>query len=296
MGDAFEVLAFFPEDGEGIEGLFGEAGGFLYRFIEAEDGGVGGFGDRFIFPGCFAQLLGRLGDVEDVVDDLEGEAEVVAEDGEGLELARGGVGGHAAKAQGGREEGGCFVFVNANELGLGEIFALTLKVEHLSADELFGAPALGEFEEDILEWVAFGGRGVGEDGEGFGQEGIANEHGHAFSVDFVGSRAAAAEVVVIHAGEVIVHQRIGVHDFDGAGRREGVRDVTSASLGCRKGEDGAEALAAGEDGVSHALVNGLGSGGHAREKPVQGIVDEDLLACEISFEIGHLRETNRNFR
>jgi cytochrome c peroxidase len=30
VGDAFEVLAFFAEEGEGIEGFFGEAGGFLF--------------------------------------------------------------------------------------------------------------------------------------------------------------------------------------------------------------------------------------------------------------------------
>ena len=93
-----------------------------------------------------------------------------------------------------------------------------------------------------------------------------------------------------------MHQGIGVHDFDGAGRGEGILDFTSAGLGSGEGEDGAETLATGEDGVAHALVDGLGSGGHAREKLVQGIIDEDLLAFEISFEIGHGRDPNRNFR
>ncbi len=192
MGDTIEVFAFFAEDGEGIEGFFGEARGFFFRLLEAEDGRVGGFIDGFVFAGGFAELLGGLGDVEDVVDDLKGEAEIVAEDGKGFELARGGIGGHATESEGGGEEGGCFVFVNAHELGFGEILSFALKIKDLPADEFFGATAFGELEEDVLERIAFGLRGLGEDGEGFGQKGITNEDGHAFAVDFMGSGPAAA--------------------------------------------------------------------------------------------------------
>lgn len=161
-------------------------------------------------------------DVEDVIDDLEGESEIVSEVGEGLQLERGGVGAHASEAEGGGEEGGGFVFVNADELGFGEVPAFALEVENLSTDEFFGSSADGEFENDILEGVAFGGRGLGEDGEGFGEEGVAGEDGHAFAVDFVGGGPSATEVVVIHAGEIIVNEGVGVHDLDSAGTGQGV--------------------------------------------------------------------------
>ncbi len=151
MGDFLEALSFLSEDTENIEGLFGEAGGFLFRFFKAEDGGVGRFIDGFVFAGGLAELFGGLGDIKDIVDDLEGEAEVVAEGGEGVQLADGRVGGHASEAQGGGEEGRGFVFVNADELGFGEVFPFPFEVEDLSADELFGAAALGKFEEDVFE-------------------------------------------------------------------------------------------------------------------------------------------------
>jgi len=210
-------------------------------------------------------------------------------------LADGGVGGHAAEAEGGGEKGGGFVFVNADELGFGEVFAFAFEVEDLAADEFLGATAFGEFKEDVFERVAFGGGGVGEDGEGFGEEGVADEDGHAFAVNLMRGGAAAAEVVVVHAGEVIVDEGVGVHDLDGAGGGEGVFRITSAGFGSGEGEDGAEAFSTGEDGVAHALVDGFRADGDAGKEGVEGVIDEDLLAFEVSFEIRHGEDAIRNF-
>ena len=50
--------------------------------FDAEDGGPGGLGGGGVLTGGLAELLRGLGDVEDVVDDLEGEAGVFAEGAE----------------------------------------------------------------------------------------------------------------------------------------------------------------------------------------------------------------------
>ena len=118
---------------------------------------------------------------------------------------------------------------------------------------------------------------MGEDGEGFCEEGIADEDGHAFAIDFMGGGAAAAEVIIIHAGEVIMNKGVGVHDFDGAGGGEGVFNFASAGLRGGEGEDGAETFTTGKDGVAHALVDGLRPDGDAGKEFVKGVVDEDLL-------------------
>ncbi len=91
-------------------------------------------------------------------------------------------------------------------------------------------------------------------------------------------------------------ERIGVHDLDGAGRWEGVLDPTATGFGRSEGQDGAEAFPAGEDRVSHALMHGFGAGGDAGEEFVEGVINEALLAFEVSFEIGHGGESNRNRR
>lgn len=154
MGDFLEVEGLLAEGFEGAEGLCGEAFGFLPRLFEAEDGGVGGLVDGGVLAGGFTELLGGLGDVEDVVDDLEGEAEVVAEIGEGLKFVRGGVGGHASEAHRAGEECGSLRFVDADEVALGELLAFAFEVEDLASDEPATVAGLGEFGDVVLRLVA----------------------------------------------------------------------------------------------------------------------------------------------
>ena len=228
-----------------------------------------------------------MSDIENVVDDLEGETEIVSKVGKGFELSRSGVGGHGAKAEGGGEKRGGFVFVNTNQLRLVEIFAFAFEIEHLSSDEFFGSATDREFEEKLFEGIAFCRRGFGQDNEGLGEQGVAGENSHAFAIDLVRGWSATAQVVVVHRGKVVVHEGISMHDFHRTGRTEGVFSFTATGLGGGEGENGTESLAAGEYGVAHGLVNGPGAFGGTGEKGVQRIIDEGLLVFKIGFEVGH---------
>ena len=46
---------------------------------------------------------------------------------------------------------------------------------------------------------------------------ITGEDRHCFAERNVASRASAAQAVVVHRGQVVVHQRIRVDDFDRGG-------------------------------------------------------------------------------
>jgi hypothetical protein len=59
-----------------------ELGGIVFRLFDAEDGRPSGFVAGSILAGGLAELLGGLGHVEDVVDDLEGEAGLFTEGAE----------------------------------------------------------------------------------------------------------------------------------------------------------------------------------------------------------------------
>ncbi len=48
------------------------------------------------------------------------------------------------------------------------------------------------------------------------QQRIARENRERLTVDDVHGRPAAAELVVVHRGEVVVHERVRVHELDGA--------------------------------------------------------------------------------
>ena len=55
-----------------------------------------------------------------------------------------------------------------------------------------------------------------------GLEGVAGQHGRALAEDLVVRRLAAAEIVVVHAGQVVVDERIGVQHLYGAGHGQGL--------------------------------------------------------------------------
>ena len=62
----------------------------MARLLDAEDGGPGGLDCGGVLTGGLAELLGGLGDVEDVIDDLEGESGFFpegAEAGDGVDVS-----------------------------------------------------------------------------------------------------------------------------------------------------------------------------------------------------------------
>ena len=88
-------------------------------------------------------------------------------------------------------------------------------VDDLAADHAFdGAGGLGDEAEDLDDGCG-GNAEVGDDLVGEGLEGVAGEDGDGFSEDDVAGGLAAAEVVVVEGGEVVVDEGIGVEHLDG---------------------------------------------------------------------------------
>ena len=76
-------------------------------------------------------------------------------------------------------------------------------------------------------------------------------------------RASAAEIVIVHAGKVVMDKRVGVDALHGAGGGEGEGFRSSGSPGRGQAEDGAESFSAGQQAVAHGFVDegGMGLGG-----------------------------------
>ena len=60
----------------------------------------------------------------------------------------------------------------------------------------------------------FMGRLVGQHLKGQGMKAIAGQHRRAFAISAVHGRLAAAQIIVVHAGQIVVDQRINVDAFD----------------------------------------------------------------------------------
>lgn len=231
MGDGFEGFGVFTEGFQGGGSDFGEAFGFFFSFFETEDGWVGGFFCFEIFSGAFSELFAGLGDVENVVNDLEGESEGLTEAGEVFEFFRGGVSRHGTEADGGGDKGGGFILMDVAKLGWGNFFTFAFDVNDLTSDECLATAGLGKFRNNGLHGVAFSGGGAGGDGEGFGEECVSSEYGGTFSEYFMGGGFSATKVVIIHAGKVVVDEGVGVNAFYGAGEGKGVFDFPAEGFG-----------------------------------------------------------------
>jgi len=129
---------------------------------------------------------------------------------------------------------------------------------------------------------------IGDDLEGEVLEGVAGEDGDGFSEGDVAGGLAAAEVVVVEGGEVVVDEGIGVRHLDRGAEVSGAcGDLAGAGYHTRglHAEDGAEALAAGEGGVAHGAVDGVRFGGGRGEEALERCVGEgdaggeDVLHC-----------------
>ena len=113
------------------------------------------------------------------------------------------------------------------------------------------------------------------------QQRVAGENRHAFAVNDVRRGPAAPQCVVVHRGEVVVHQRIGVNHFERTRRRErqvpGRVSVLAVpfgdSLRRRESQDGTQPLAAGEDAVAHRLGHHGGRRARLRKEPLERRID-----------------------
>jgi len=114
---------------------------------------------------------------------------------------------------------------------------------------------VGEFGNQIGGGVAAVGFCPGDGGESFGEKAIARKYCDRFTKDAVIGGAAAPKIIIVHAGEIVVDQGVGVDAFDGAsgGEREGL--FSSNSPSGSEAEDGTQAFASCEKTVAHGSVN-----------------------------------------
>ena len=106
------------------------------RLFQADNGRVSCLLCPRVFASGLPQLLGRLREVEDVVDDLKREAHVVSEAGQGLELRRSAVGAHTAQPRRTAEQRRGLALVDVPQFVAGYFFPFAFEIGDLAGDEL----------------------------------------------------------------------------------------------------------------------------------------------------------------
>src|SRR5438270_3744658 len=226
-----------------------------------------------IFAGALPQFFRGLGHVENIVDDLEREAERATERSHGRELLRRGVRRHGSKTDGRRQQRRGFVFVDRANLGATDPASFRFQVRDLARDQLPASGGFADFAKNIAHVVARDRPRFGRDFKSNRQQRVARQDRDAVAENFVASRAAAAEIVVIHAGEIVVNERISVDAFHRTGVWQGGAGFSAAGFGGRETKNRPEAFAAGEQTVAHRLVDGRGRHRGLGQKSVEGAID-----------------------
>ena len=82
-------------------------------------------------------------------------------------------------------------------------------------------------------------------------------------------RPAAAEIIVVHRRQVVVHERVGVDHLEGTRERKRQAGRGADHLRRRQGQDGPDPLAAGEEAVTDRLAEPRPARGEvAGQRPV----------------------------
>ena len=93
-------------------------------------------------------------------------------------------------------------------------------------------------------------------------------------------RAAAPQVIVIHRGQIVVHERVGVDQLDGGCERIERRFVGADELATRIDEQRPYALPAAQHGIAHGGEQSLGNLMVGAENGGEFLIDSAAVAIE----------------
>ena len=118
---------------------------------------------------------------------------------------------------------------------------------------------------------------------------IAHQQRRRLIIGLVAGRPAAPQIVVVHRRQVIVHQRVHVHEFDGAGRRLDL--VFRQAQRARGGEQQRrpDALAAAQNAVAHRLVQARRVRRRVQEAARPGVLHAQPPGFELRAEFARVR-------
>ncbi len=156
------------------------------------------------------------------------------------------------------------------------------QVDHLAAGHALGAGRLGQQADQLAAHLRIlVGVLVRQDFKRDGLQGVAGQYGGRFVIGAVHGQPSAADIVVVHARQVVVDQAIGVDAFQGAGRAQGRVFVGVEQARGFQREERTQALARPERRIAHGL-------GQARFRPLAA---RQQLVQSQGDQVGRLRQS-----
>ena len=129
---------------------------------------------------------------------------------------------------------------------------------------------------------------IGHDFERKRQQRVSGENRQRLAIDFMIRRTSAPQIVVIHRGQIVVNQRIGMNAFQRRRRKRDLRARFAEEFGGHQQHDRAQALSARQRAVAHGLVQPRRKRLGRRKRGVQRLRDHPPFFIEIRRDIRRL--------
>ena len=254
-------------------GLIGEMRDAMPRLVHAQQGDEIGLAAGGVLVGRLAQDVLVALDIQQVVDDLVGQADVMGEADQGLTVNLPGAGDDQGNLEGIGEQGPGLEPLHPGHAA--EVVADAQQVDHLATGH--AARATGKRQAGG-QFAAHGGVIVGvlvqQDVKGGGLQGVAGEDGGGLVIGPVHGRTAAADVVVVHTGQVVMDQAVGMDAFQGTGGAQHRPLLDVEQIGGLEGEEGTQPLAGAKGGIAHGLGQARFRAIGAGQEFIQGNSDQ----------------------
>ena len=163
-------------------------------------------------------------------------------------------------------------------------FFFRIQIEDLAGNQSKAAGSTGQFGNEVGGGESTVWFGPGDGGKGLRQKAIPRQNGDGFPKDAVIGRASTPEIIIIHAGEIVMNEGIGVNAFDGAGGRKRERFGATRRAGCRQTENRTEPFPSGKQAVPHGLVNQRRVG-FCGNQPVQGFFHDGQAGFPVALVV-----------
>lgn len=283
MGDLAELLDPF------LRHLTGPIAG---RF-ETMDGGVGRFAPRGIGARRLAELFGVSAGIEDIVGDLECEADPFAVSAQAGDLALVRAADDRADLAACSDQGSGLPLVNQLQ-GIGvDRLAFGENIDGLAIDQPRGR--LGQHQrasERDGGWERTLEQGL----EGGGEESVAGEDGDGLPELDVAGWFSPAEVIVVEGGKIVVYEGECVNQLDGARGVERAVDRPAHGFGRREEHGRPQPLSGTHAGVAHRLVQLSGGPRDGGQDIIQAGVYQVGVGLKARFDSHRSQSTEATFR
>ena len=160
----------------------------------------------------------------------------------------------------------------SNEVGWGGFRG---EVQYLPSNDAGSPTRPCEFEHRGL-----GGGAHREPFKGESEEGVAGEKGIGFSKTDMAGGESAAEIVIIHAGKIVMDKSVGMEELEREGREESGIRVSAANAAGLKREQGPQPLATSHHRIAHGFMEDSRRSICGREIFIESLFDKGLILAE----------------